>query len=92
MAGTLTGIFCLKMQVSLGKLRLNECFGELAVLIQEAGGRPFPRKRSAYAASPCVLFSLSFSAMQELRRSSVNIDAAVTGAIEVRGAPALDKL
>ena len=80
------------MQMGLGKLRLNECFGELAVLIQDAGGRPFPRQRSAYAVSPCILFSLSWSAMQELRRSSVNIDAAVAGAIEVRSDPAFDKL
>lgn len=70
-------------QICIGKLRVNEVLGELAVLVQESPGHPFPRQRTAYASSPCVLMSLNWTDMQDLRRSSVSIDIAVREAVQV---------
>jgi hypothetical protein len=59
----------------------------MAVLVQESPGHPFPRARTAYALSPCVLLSLSWTDMQQLRRGSVSIDLAVREAVQVRTIP-----
>ena len=53
------------------------------MLLQESPGNPFPRQRSAYALSSCVLLSINWNDMQELRRSSVSIDIAVREAVQV---------
>ena len=75
------------VKLSLGKLGEGDYFGELAVLVQEALGRPFPRLRSALAVtSSCTLCTLTFGDLHALRDLSPRIDAAVlAAAAAIRG-------
>lgn len=69
--------------IFLGELRVNDAFGELAVLVQEKVGLPLKRGRSAYAQSSTVmLLALSYAQMQELREESFIIDLAVRAAVD----------
>jgi hypothetical protein len=62
----------------LGKLRMNDMFGELAVLIQDRPGVPPMRIRSAYcAAGICWLQRISYADIQDLRFCSPSINDAV---------------
>ena len=58
-------------QKDLGRLRQLDFFGELAVLTAQENGEPFPRTRSAVCAlNTCVVQSLSYASLQELRKQS----------------------
>jgi CRP-like cAMP-binding protein len=63
----------------LGKLREGDYFGEMAVLAQESPGVPLPRFRSAYAVGVqlVLLYTLTYTSVQELCAASPHIDAAV---------------
>ena len=66
---------------NLGKLRELDFFGELAVLTIDENGRHFPRTRSAVCSSSvCMVQALNYASLQELRRQSSTIDAAVKAA------------
>ena len=65
-------------QLNLGKLRQGDYMGELAVLVEEAPGLPFKRQRSAFAITgTCVLCTLSYRDMQQLRAISPLINTLV---------------
>jgi CRP-like cAMP-binding protein len=65
-------------QLSLGKLHKLDCFGELAVLLEESPGVPLRRLRSVTAiTSVCLLYTLRYSDVSRLRALSPAIDAAV---------------
>jgi CRP-like cAMP-binding protein len=67
---------------NLGKLQELDFFGELAVLTIDENGKHFPRTRSAIcASSSCMVQSLNYSSLQELRTRSSTIDAAVRMAV-----------
>eukprot|EP01043_Picozoa_sp_COSAG02_P021990 COSAG02_NODE_1129_length_14415_cov_828.291911_7_plen_797_part_00 len=67
----------------LGKLRMNDVFGELGALVEETPGTPLRRMRTAYAIThDCSLLSLSFNRLLQLRSQSWGIDTAVARAAE----------
>eukprot|EP01047_Picozoa_sp_COSAG01_P127121 COSAG01_NODE_56354_length_319_cov_0.581818_1_plen_106_part_11 len=67
----------------LGKLRMNDVFGELGALVEETPGTPLRRMRTAYAIThDCSLLSLSFTRLLQLRSQSWGIDTAVARAAE----------
>lgn len=69
-------------KVLLGKLRELDFFGELAVLIVDEDGRHFPRTRSAICSSTtCMVQSLNYATIKELRKQSATIDRAVRRAV-----------
>ena len=62
----------------LGKLKMNDVFGEIGALVEESPGRALPRMRTAFAIThDCRLLSLSFSQLLKLRSESWSIDVAV---------------
>lgn len=68
-------------QLNLGRLHEGDFMGELAVLLEEAPGLPYKRLRSAFAITgTCVLCTLSFKDVQQLRALSPAIDGAVRDA------------
>ena len=68
-------------EIGLGRASDHDYFGELAVLLEEAPGLPFPRARSAHAvSSTCTLASLAFGDVAALREASPRLDAAVAAA------------
>ena len=75
-------------RVELGKLREGDYFGEMAVLALERPGVHLPRFRSAYAMGVqgggsmigTLLYSLTYSAVQHLKRESPHIDATMRAA------------
>jgi CRP-like cAMP-binding protein len=67
---------------NLGLLREFDFFGELCVLARDEDGLHLRRGRSATAASSvCMVHSLSYGALQDLRRQSPTIDAAIRHAV-----------
>lgn len=68
-------------ELSLGRLHELDYFGEMAVLLQESPGVALQRQRSAYTVTgACILYTLSYDDLQELRALSAPIDAAVATA------------
>ncbi len=67
----------------LGKLRMNDLFGEMGAIVQESPGVPLPRMRTAFAIThDCSLLTLSFDQLIRLRSQSWAIDVAVGRAAE----------
>ena len=67
---------------NLGKLKEYDFFGEMAVLSKQDDGQAFPRFRSAICSSSvCMLNTLSYDDLAELRAQRPGIDQAVRVAV-----------